>query len=381
MLIAIDQSRQVVSLANQPGQPTLRKIRSSPHFCPSCRKPVILKAGTVKIPHFAHKRLEGCEAFSEGESERHLKGKADLHRWIRRTHQVELEAYLPEISQRPDLLVEGKVAIEYQCSPLSASLFVERTQGYKENEMFPFWIYGGPPIKRQRQLYQFSTFHRLFFQYSSLFGFWFLAYCPKREQFTLYSQLIPISSSIYSASVQTIPLASLSYPPSFAKAHTSNLFSLSDWFRHKERGLQKQLYFQQGLYDPFFSAVYKTGHHPSLLPLCIGVPVRYMGLIKNHPIEWQFYLWNDLLIHKENVEAQEAAAAIERRIESGELQLNIFPLFSSPVLTDLMEEYLSLWQLVGEANKEASRTTFNQTEKEKKFILDFEECIMPRLIF
>ena len=106
-----------------------------------------------------------------------------------------------------------------------------------------------------------------------------------------------------------------------------------------------------------------------------------MGLIKNHPIEWQFYLWNDLLIHKENVEAQEAAAAVERRIEGGELQLNIFPLFSSPVLTDLMEEYLSLLQLVGEANKEASQTTFEQTEKEKKFILGFEECIMSRLIF
>ncbi|OCA87357.1 competence protein CoiA [Pseudobacillus wudalianchiensis] len=381
MLVARDQAGQLVSLTNRPDQQTIQKIRSSSQFCPSCRQPVILKAGAVKIPHFAHKQLEGCQPFSEGESERHLKGKADLHSWISRTHQVEAEAYLPEISQRPDLLVDRKVAIEYQCSFLSAALFTARTQGYQENEFFPFWIYGGPPIKRQGRFYQFSTFHRLFFQYSPLFGFWFLAYCPNREQFTLYSQLIPLTSSLYSASLQTIPLTSLSYPPHFAQPPASVLFSLSDWFKQKERWLQQKLYFQQGLYDPFFSAVYKTGHHPSLLPLCIGVPVRFMALIKNHPIEWQFYLWNDLLIHEEKVEEREAAAAIENRIKKGELQLNVFPVLSTPTITDLMKEYLAFWELAGKAEKEAGQTTFGQMEREKGFIKEFEELLMHRLIF
>ncbi|MEK4030894.1 competence protein CoiA family protein [Pseudobacillus sp. FSL P4-0506] len=381
MLVAINQFGQVISLESRLEESVIRKIRDSSYFCPSCRQPVVLKAGAIKMPHFAHQSLRACASFSEGESDRHLKGKADLYKWISRTHKTELEAYLPEMAQRPDLLVEGKVAIEYQCSPLSATLFAKRTKGYEENDIVPFWIYGGPPVKRQNRLYQISAFHRLFFRYSPHFGFWFLAYCPDRQHFILYSQLTPMSPSLYSASVQIIPLYSLSYPPTFTKAHTLAVFSLSDWFRQRDCWLQKQLYFKQGLYDSFFSAVYKTSHHPSLLPLCIGMPVRFMALIKNHPIEWQFYLWNDLLVSKKNAVAEEAVAVIEKRIERGELQMNTFPLCPSPGILCLMTEYLSLWQAVGTENKRVNRTVFERTEREKIFINDFEEFIIPRLIF
>ncbi|MFK2825808.1 competence protein CoiA family protein [Bacillus sp. B190/17] len=380
MLVAVDQYGQAVSLANRPNEQLIHEVRSSRHFCPSCRQPVILKAGAIKIPHFAHASSHACEAFSEGESERHLKGKADMHNWIRRTHEVEMEAYLPEISQRPDLLVDGKVAMEYQCSHMSVDLFVNRTEGYKQNGLFPFWIYGGPPIKKRAQLYHFSVFHRLFFQYSPLFGFWFLSYCPDRELFILYSQLIPVQSSLYFASVQMIPLHSLPYPPSFAKTSGSFL-TLSDWFRQKQHWLQKQLYFRQGLYHPFLSTVYKTGHNPFLLPPWVGVPIRFMALIKNHPVEWQFYLWNDLLVHKPKAESKEAAAVLQERVRKGDLQLNMFPLFSFPTLLDLIEEYLLLFQSIGAMNEKESKTTLEQMEKERRFTEDFEELIMTRLIF
>ncbi|MED0667914.1 competence protein CoiA family protein [Bacillus badius] len=381
MLIAIDQSGEVISLAQQPNEQMLGKIRASIYFCPACREPVILKAGAVKIPHFAHKQSHACKSFSEGESARHLKGKSDLYRWIRSTHEVKLEAYLPEIAQRPDLLVEEKTAIEYQCSALPAALFLKRTEGYRQQHVFPFWIYGGPPIKKQGPFYSFSLFHRLFFHYSLSFGFWLLAYCPDQEYFTLYSQLTPVYPSLYAAAVQNIPLCSLAYPPAFDAASPFQPFSLSDWFLRTERWLQQQIYFTKGLSGPFFHTVYQSKNHPSLLPLCIGLPVRFMALIKSHPIEWQFYLWHDLLAYQENATAEEAAAVIKKRIEKGDVQLNQLPLCLSLDLPDVMEEYLAIWRAAGAVNKEPCRTVCEQMERKRAFIRNFEEFIISRLIF
>ncbi|KAB7704998.1 hypothetical protein F9802_15670 [Bacillus aerolatus] len=381
MLVAVDQHGKAISLVKRPPEALISELRSSRHFCPVCRQPVILKAGAVKVPHFAHMQAHSCDSFTERESDRHLKGKVDLYSWISRYEKVKLEAFLPDISQRPDLLAEGKVAVEYQCSHISANLFVKRTAGYKANGVFPLWIYGGPPIKKQAHLYRFSAFHRLFFQYSPLFGFWFLMYCPEREAFLLYSQLTPISASLYSASVQIIPLTYLPYPPSFAKKQPPTLFSLSQWFKQKNQWIQKQLYFKQGVYHPFLSLVYKTGHNPFLLPEWIGVPVRYMALIKNHPIEWQFYLWKDLLSRKKEAGVQEAVNVIEEYVAKGNLQMNIFPLVSSLTVTDLTKEYLFLLQSADVKSLQASKTTFEQMAKEKRFAADYEELIMNRLIF
>ena len=66
--------------------------------------------------------------FSEGETEEHLSAKELLYEWLT-DETIEIEAYLPDLQQRPDLLV-GKTAIEVQCSALSWSRFVQRTEKY-----------------------------------------------------------------------------------------------------------------------------------------------------------------------------------------------------------------------------------------------------------
>lgn len=107
-------------------------------ICPSCKAPVRLKHGKIKIPHFAHVAYTGCAYFSEGETLEHLMNKQMLLTW---SGSGQLEAYLPELQQRPDLLI-NRVAVEIQCSPLSLTRLIERTKNYQNHHYQPWWLVG-----------------------------------------------------------------------------------------------------------------------------------------------------------------------------------------------------------------------------------------------
>lgn len=116
-------------------------------YCPDCHEPVTLRKGSYKIAHFAHRTRCTQQRFSEGETSEHLTGKALLLHWLQQQEvSVVLEAYLPDLHQRPDLLVtlpNGKrVAIELQCSPIVTDCFVQRTNGYVSKGYDVLWIVG-----------------------------------------------------------------------------------------------------------------------------------------------------------------------------------------------------------------------------------------------
>lgn len=98
MLIAMDAQHQLVNAATAD--------RQIEYYCPGCVQPVRLKRGAVIVPHFAHVHATDCDAFSEGETTDHLRGKQQLATWFAASgYTVRLEAGLPEIHQRPDILV------------------------------------------------------------------------------------------------------------------------------------------------------------------------------------------------------------------------------------------------------------------------------------
>ncbi|KAF1302096.1 competence protein [Enterococcus saccharolyticus] len=115
-------------------------------ICPSCKAPVRLKHGKIKIPHFAHVAYTGCAYFSEGETLEHLMNKQMLLTW---SGSGQLEAYLPELQQRPDLLI-NRVAVEIQCSPLSLTRLIERTKNYQNHHYQPWWLVGQKLTPRKR---------------------------------------------------------------------------------------------------------------------------------------------------------------------------------------------------------------------------------------
>lgn len=93
-------------------------------------------------PHFAHVSLEQCSFYRENESAEHLNLKAELFRWAVQTEEVEVETFLPALQQIADLLVDKKLALEVQCSPLSIERLQERTLSYRQHGYQVLWLLG-----------------------------------------------------------------------------------------------------------------------------------------------------------------------------------------------------------------------------------------------
>lgn len=137
-------------------------IVKSSLYCPGCGGKVIFKKGVKVIAHFAHVSLRDCASFSEGESAEHLAAKVLLKGWMQ---NAIVEAYLPQLQQRPDLLW-GKLAIEVQCSPLSFTRFTERTTQYFVHGYLPWWILGG----KLRPHKKWTTFQKACCYYQKTHG-------------------------------------------------------------------------------------------------------------------------------------------------------------------------------------------------------------------
>ncbi|WP_414839952.1 competence protein CoiA [Carnobacterium sp. TMP28] len=143
MLVALDEKNELIYAHS------LKEVaeEKSHYYCPNCKESVFLKKGSLKIAHFSHFNQTNCSSFSEGETREHLEGKQLLYEWFTKQGLIcQLEAYLPDLNQRPDILVwinkTDAVAIEFQCSSLPMKRMIERTVGYKSKGYDVFWIVG-----------------------------------------------------------------------------------------------------------------------------------------------------------------------------------------------------------------------------------------------
>ena len=139
MIIALNENNLLVNAKR-----IKKKERQAAYYCPSCKSKVILKKGQIRIPHFSHQSTVECQSFSEGETEEHLLGKELLYKYFQENKiKVEMEWYLPELKQRPDLyLPDQKIAVEFQCSPISYEKLKERSTGYQTMGIDVIWIVG-----------------------------------------------------------------------------------------------------------------------------------------------------------------------------------------------------------------------------------------------
>ena len=152
LLVALKDNGKYISLLDDWNRQQLLTLRlSESFFCPVCKSSVQLKIGTKRVFHFAHEEGAECTENNEQETPYHLKGKLLLYGWLKQKYpQTEIEKYIKEISQRPDIYVEvlpHKYAIEYQCSRISYEIFERRTINYVKMGITPVWILGGNWLK------------------------------------------------------------------------------------------------------------------------------------------------------------------------------------------------------------------------------------------
>ena len=139
MIVAMKSNQQLIEASRN-------LCKADDYQCPSCKSPVHLKVGAIMRPHFGHYQNANCDVFSEGETAEHIQGKLQLKQWLEDQEiPVELEAYLPGLRQRPDLLAtidNRKIALEFQCSQIPIYKIAERTQGYLNNGYEVIWVLG-----------------------------------------------------------------------------------------------------------------------------------------------------------------------------------------------------------------------------------------------
>lgn len=162
MFVAINAKGQHVNVLEH------EKIERVAYRCPTCQCPVILRHGSVIRKHFAHVSKSGCQSYWENESAQHLSLKSSLYQWFKQEVKVELEKVLPKLRQVADLLVKDTLAVEVQCSRLSISRLVERTQSYQQAGYKVIWLLGKDLWLGSR----LTELHKQFLYYSQRLGFY-----------------------------------------------------------------------------------------------------------------------------------------------------------------------------------------------------------------
>jgi hypothetical protein len=116
--------------------------------CPNCDVPLTLKAGPVRVHHFAHASLSLCAAVDhEPETDSHRQGKLLLYRHFRQgAASATLEQHLAATDQRADVFVEmpggQRYALEFQQANNSVARWAERHALYRGAGVADIWFLG-----------------------------------------------------------------------------------------------------------------------------------------------------------------------------------------------------------------------------------------------
>ncbi|MFL0491392.1 competence protein [Bacillus sp. AFS054943] len=295
MFIARRENGEKIHLLYNRDEELLQRMRKKERFfCVACGKEVRMKLGTQKSWHFAHKKANVCLAFYEAESIYHMHGKEVLYRWLKRQKfHVNIEHYLPEIQQRPDIFVERagrKVAIEYQCANLSIEQLSKRTYSYWQAGIQVIWIIGGNQLKKQSAYWmKFSSF--LAFSLQSYPQPLLIFFCPKQKSFmkcafiTPFSTNVSFSHTIYLSSDTTTVEMLFSAVP-FQKEKIEQ-----EWKKRKNYFRQNALPIWNYNYKSLLRHLYQLKCSPASFPSEIGVPLPSSFAFQTNPFIWQAYIY------------------------------------------------------------------------------------------
>lgn len=302
MLVAYNENKQPIILFQLLPYQELDLLKAQKYFCPQCGEQVIIKAGPIKIPHFAHKRQTKCDQlFSERESVMHLTGKEHLYKWLQsKKVSASLEAIIPQLRQRPDVLATVKnkqYALEFQCSPISAQLFYERTVGYTTSDIEPLWILKNFAPKTARvtpiQALKMTNFQQLFIRKSEKRLPYVVCYDVEKKQFVYYHHLFFIRSNQYVTAVTTLPLMTQHLPLLQPKPISKQLFQqLFGLFRNRQQAyIDASFVFGQAkVHDLLWRSMYELRILYDQLPFTVGLPIVGSEFVCESTLKWQVAL-------------------------------------------------------------------------------------------
>ncbi|MGO1057982.1 competence protein CoiA [Planococcus sp. FY231025] len=291
ILIARTQTGELVNLASASAKRRIAILKQQHRFfCPGCGSALILKDGDVKIPHFAHLSLAGCDTSSEPETPLHLSGKTLLHQFFSaKNHHAELEKFFPSIKQRADVLVEKKFALEYQCSSISPGLIRTRSEGYSSIGLTALWIRGISEAPKEGIAdMRFRAFELAMLQQTG--GHQYLIdYHPESNLFFYRSALFFARGAIWIAKTKALPADKQGFPFGVPKKLSAAEFAEVAAIASNERArfIHRQHFAKNRYRNPYWLLCYELGLDRSRLPLYIGVPIRGAEAFGVDAVVWQ----------------------------------------------------------------------------------------------
>lgn len=311
----------------------LRTRRTEQFYCRDCQAAVTLKIGRKNIPHFAHKSVHCHQFSSERESPTHLAGKAALYSFFQQhCHDVQLEMYIQQIAQRPDVLIDQTYAIEFQCSTIPLSFIEQRTDGYISANYIPIWILHAKHTALGWNILSLTQFEQYFFQDAHTYPY-LLLFQPEQQVFYYYTSCIQVSKTKFLCYVQQIPLQAQTFPFYTPAAIPLAIYleTIDTQRQHRERYLEHSRRFNtQGVHHRILRLAYDHFGGVAYTPFYIGVYIPNAFCFNMHPFDWQllFVVWRKLHRHAHYDEFQQWA------------QLAMF----TPIQYQVLEQYEQILQ-------------------------------------
>lgn len=301
MLQAKIKNGDLITLVNLTKQ-EVENARGDEYFCPVCNESVIVKAGERTIAHFAHLSTKNCISSDYGEGLYHAQGKLELYNWLQQQpFKTELETYIPEINQRPDLLVTIKnkrVAIEYQCARISLEVVRQRNEGYRTAGITPIWILGAKHFYRLRKHhFKVDQFILSFLhQFTPSFPLSLYFFCPNTLQFVSVQHIYLSTSRNAIGTLSFSTLNEMTFLHIFKQTNFNQNGFYQLWLNEKK---QFRLSRNNRKYGPelaWYKWLYENGTHKERLPSIVYLPVSSQHQMKLPLYNWQSRLCIDLLV-------------------------------------------------------------------------------------
>lgn len=129
------------------------------HFCPACYAQLVLKQGEINDWHFAHKKQQFCDAFTDsGMSKWHSLHQSEFPEPCR---EVRLEDETGKV-RIADIMIEWrkKLIVEFQHSPIDNETFEERISFYRKFGLL-IWVFDlEEPYLKERICWKESRWKR-----------------------------------------------------------------------------------------------------------------------------------------------------------------------------------------------------------------------------
>ncbi|APX72284.1 hypothetical protein M5C72_03855 [Companilactobacillus allii] len=149
------------------------------YFCANCNRPVKL----IRNDNNSFFRHENACNNEENERSIHKKGKKLIVDALKIIgyKDITLEHYLKTIKQRPDIMIDQRIVIEYQCAKINIDKLMNRVESYHALGITNIWILGGEYLSNK--LYRV---HMKFISYNLNWGFYLLMLDSEHDQISLF---------------------------------------------------------------------------------------------------------------------------------------------------------------------------------------------------